>query len=306
MPRKSTTHEFINKAKLKHGDRYLYDKVLYVGSLSKVIVTCCIHDDFLIKPNCHLNGRGCPKCGKIKSDKSHTRSKSEFVRISNIKHNNTYTYEKFLYINSYTKGNVTCVQHGNFPIVPKNHLEGKGCPKCGLIKNSKSRTMIKSEFVRKAHLKHNNTYTYDNFKYINTRTKSFITCLHHGDFPITPNNHLNGSGCPICNLSKGELEIMKLFQKYDITFVHQKRFPDCKNKQTLPFDFYLPYFYMLIEYDGIQHFKPIKRFGGQKTFKEVQHRDKIKDEFCKKKRIPLIRIPYNKNIEQCLKDAGIL
>lgn len=35
---------------------------------------------------------------------------------------------------------------------------------------------------------------------------------------------------------------------------------------TLPFDFYLPYYNTCIEYDGVQHFKPIDYFGGEKEF----------------------------------------
>ena len=48
----------------------------------------------------------------------------------------------------------------------------------------------------------------------------------------------------------------------------------------------------LIEYDGIQHFKIVEKWGGEEKLKTQQERDKRKDEYCKKKGIPLIRIPY--------------
>jgi len=49
---------------------------------------------------------------------------------------------------------------------------------------------------------------------------------------------------------------------------------------------------MLIEYDGIQHFKPIKYFGGEEKFKFQQKTDFIKNEYCKNNNIKLLRIPY--------------
>jgi len=44
-------------------------------------------------------------------------------------------------------------------------------------------------------------------------------------------------------------------------FEEQKRFKGCKVNKALPFDFYLPSHNLLIEYDGVAHFKPTT-FGG--------------------------------------------
>ena len=59
---KSTTEEFIEKAKRIHGDKYDYSKVNYINSHKKVIITCPKHGDFYQRPNDHLSGYGCPKC----------------------------------------------------------------------------------------------------------------------------------------------------------------------------------------------------------------------------------------------------
>ena len=54
---------------------------------------------------------------------------------------------------------------------------------------------------------------------------------------------------------------------------------------------------MCIEDDGAQHFKPVKYWGGEKTFLEIQERDALKNEYCKNNGIKLVRIPYTlKNI----------
>lgn len=59
----STREIFVEKAKKVHGDRYLYDKVIYTGRSNKVIVTCKKHGDFLVRPKLHISGgTGCPKC----------------------------------------------------------------------------------------------------------------------------------------------------------------------------------------------------------------------------------------------------
>lgn len=61
----ATRDEFISGAKLKHGDRYCYDKVKYTGAKDKVIITCRIHGDFEQVAAAHTFGKGCQKCGRL-------------------------------------------------------------------------------------------------------------------------------------------------------------------------------------------------------------------------------------------------
>lgn len=80
-------------------------------------------------------------------------------------------------------------------------------------------------------------------------------------------------------------------------FEEQVRFDDCRYKKPLPFDFYLPTMNTLIEFDGEQHDRPVDRWGGVEAFKIQSKRDKIKDNYCTKKQIELIRIKYYDDIE---------
>lgn len=105
--------------------------------------------------------------------------------------------------------------------------------------------------------------------------------------------HTMSCGC-LCE-SKGELYIKELLDFFNIEYIPQKRFPDCKCKKTLPFDFYLPKINTCIEYDGRQHFESIKHWGGDKKYKDLQERDKIKTKYCEDNNINLIRIHYKKN-----------
>ena len=59
---------------------------------------------------------------------------------------------------------------------------------------------------------------------------------------------------------------------------------------------------MCIEFDGSQHYIPKELWGGQKSLDYIQKNDKIKNEYCKNNNIHLLRIKYNENIEEKLKE----
>lgn len=59
---RSTIESFIEKANLKHSNKYDYSKTEYATATDKVIISCPAHGDFLQKANNHLQGQGCPTC----------------------------------------------------------------------------------------------------------------------------------------------------------------------------------------------------------------------------------------------------
>lgn len=58
------------------------------------------------------------------------------------------------------------------------------------------------DFLRKSHKVHGNKYDYSKVNYINSRTKVCIICPKHGEFWQTPNKHLLGQECKLCNNEK--------------------------------------------------------------------------------------------------------
>lgn len=58
-----TTDDFINKARLTHGNRYDYALVEYNRSTHPVNIICRQHGSFYQRPDVHLRGRNCPICG---------------------------------------------------------------------------------------------------------------------------------------------------------------------------------------------------------------------------------------------------
>jgi len=101
--------------------------------------------------------------------------------------------------------------------------------------------------------------------------------------------------------SKGELSIIKFLEAHSINYEYQKRFSDCSYKRPLIFDFWLPDFNIIIEYDGIQHFQPVEYFGGVDALNEQKNKDNIKDNWCLSKGIKIVRISYTDDIELKLK-----
>ena len=202
-PKINKTELFINNAKLRHKDRYDYSQVEYTLSSNKVKIRCKIHGYFFQRASKHLRGEGCYKCGNISTKRKRTSTIEYIIQRSNKVHNFKYQYDyphKEQRLNNSSKFIVTCPIHGIFTQSISDHLCGCGCPDCKSVTISKSRTMSFEQFQEKANLIFNNKYEYDSSKYINTQKKIEIICPDHGSFIKMPNKHLQGQGCPSCNL----------------------------------------------------------------------------------------------------------
>lgn len=282
MSRRKTNEEFIKECEQIHMNRYSYESVNYVNNKTKVKIICDIHGIFEQTPQCHLKGQGCPYCA------NRANTHEMFVKKSNKIHNN-----KFEYYDTYVKNNqkieIVCPIHGVFKQRPNRHLMGDGCPKCA------NKTLKHEDFINLANKIHNFKYTYIS-RYINMKTQILIECPIHGLFEQLPHNHIyQKNGCPVCNASKSELLIKQIFDRENINYEYQKRFKECKNKRTLPFDFYLPDLNTCIEYDGIHHFEEIY---SHEDLKYRQKNDTIKTNFCKDNNIKLHRISYKDDTKQ--------
>jgi len=139
----STKTEFVERAKVIHGDRYDYSKAEYAGSQVKVAIICPDHGEFVQAPYNHLRGAGCPKC--VVEHRS--SSKIEFVDNANKVHDNKYDYSLVDYKRSKAKVTIVCQEHGEFQQIPNNHLNGAGCPKCANVGPSNGELEV-LEFIK--------------------------------------------------------------------------------------------------------------------------------------------------------------
>lgn len=271
---------FILKSSKIHVNKYNYSKSVYNGSFSKLCIICPEHGEFYQTPHNHLNGNGCPKCAIEKSKSEKTSDKEEFIKKAIAIHGNKFIYGNFEYNGANRKSCIICPKHGEFYQTPSKHISGCGCPKC----NGGVQITI-DDFLVKAIRKHNGRYGYDNFEYVNNRTKGLITCPIHGDFLQSPSNHLKGEGCPKCNSSKMETDIRNYLISRKIEFEEQKRFK-WLGRQSL--DFYLPKYDIGIECQGIQHFEIVDYFGGLNELKNIKERDERKYNLCLDNSIKLL------------------
>ena len=297
---KLTKYDIIKNFIKVHKDEYDYSLVNFINTKTKVKIICKKHGIFEQRPNDHSQGQKCPKC----NGRNIKLTKEEIINKSNKIHNNKYEYSLFLndndnnYKTQKTIIKIICPIHGIFKQQINNHLNGKGCKYCA---NNIQKT--NENFIKESNIIHNNEWNYSLCNYIDAKTKVKIICKKHGIFQVTPNNHINKkSGCPKCNIPKGEKYIESLLKNNNINFETQKIFNDCKYKKLLKFDFYLPEYNSCIEHDGIQHFEPLKFFGGIEKLEKLKKRDQIKNEYCKNNNINLLRIKYNDNIEEKLKN----
>lgn len=298
--RRYTTDEFIKKASAIHNNRYNYSKAVYKGIFTPVIIICPIHGEFQQSPSSHQK-HGCPICTKEAKSETHGWTLDSFISKANRVHNNKYDYSLTCYINAKSKVTIICKTHGTFQQSPDSHLRGSGCPKCHRIRQSFSQSTSFQSFLSKAKEIHGNRYNYDKSSstYKNLSEKVTITCKYHGDFHQIAEGHIKGRGCPSCSESWAEREIANWLDQCNLVFERQKVFQSLKgkNNRSLPFDFYIPSSKLLVEYDGEQHFVPIKGFGGTSKHQQTQNNDTIKSNWAKSNGYLLIRIPYTQQNE---------
>jgi len=291
----SNTENFKIKANNKHSNKYEYSLVDYINQTQKVVIICPIHGEFKQTPKSHIQGKGCLLCGREEMKNKLTKNNEKFIFDAIKIHGNKFDYKNINYISSHNEIKIICSIHGEFKQTPSNHLKGHGCTYC-TYNNKNIET-----FIEEGDKIHNNKYDYSKVNYRNNKIKVKIICPEHGEFEQSPDHHINRKhGCPLCNESKGEIEIKDILENKKIKYLRQYKFPDCKNINLLPFDFYLPDYNICIEFNGIQHYKPVNYFGGIIKFKQQQINDKIKKDYCKSKNINLIIIRYNEKISDKL------
>lgn len=300
---KINNFDFINKCKDLHDDKYDYSLVKYKGNKSKVKIICKEHGIFEQMPTKHYY-QGCPKCANKKRSDKIKLSKSDFLKRSNKIHKYKYDYSILEYISSIKKIKIICPIHGIFEQQPSAHMNGSGCPKCANEEKGKYKLLNNEIFINKSNEVHKNKYNYSLVNYVRSHKKVKILCSKHGIFEQLPYVHLNGSGCPYCQNSKGEEKIQNYLKKNNIEYCPQHTFKKCKYKSPLFFDFYLPKYNICVEYDGEQHFKKRHKGDTDENLKIRQTRDQIKNIYCKNNNIKLLRIHYTelKNIDFILEE----
>ncbi|AYV78028.1 MAG: hypothetical protein Edafosvirus4_12 [Edafosvirus sp.] len=191
--------KWLELAKNKHGDRFIYDKSKYTSYTSDIKIQCqeADHGEFITTPAQHvhnLNG-GCDKCSKLKY------TTEEWIQGAIEIHGDKYNYDKTIYDGVKNKLVVTCIKHNkDCNVRPYIHLRDIGG--CSLCLTDTLRAKFghtNEEFISKAIELYGNKFDYSKVKYINMFTKIIIRCIEHNyEFLRNPHEHLRRHGCKIC------------------------------------------------------------------------------------------------------------
>ena len=281
----------------------------YAGAETKLRYVCkdCGYNGEMTPHNLYKK-RKCPICAEKSRRKLKTKTNEQF--ISELK----VIFPEYSVIGEYTKAKnkVKCfcnIHDIEFESLPTNLLKGKiGCPECNKINRGMSLRKTHEEFLNELKCVNDRVEVLTEYItseiYVKARCK---ICDYVWD--VKPSNLLIGCGCPICKASKGEIKIAKYLKENNILFKAQKTFDGLigLGGGELLYDFYLPEYNLLIEYQGEQHIRPVSYFGGEEGLKKQQKHDELKRNYATDNNIKLIEIWYYDfdNIENILNNILI-
>jgi hypothetical protein len=195
-----TTDEFIAKSTKRFGERFDYEKTVYVRREVALTLTCRRHGDIELTPLQHdWSKHGCAQCD-VEVPKL-IRMRKVLDKAKKI-HGDKYDYSRVTFANVNDKMEIVCPHHGAFWQSLYDHTgKGAGCPHCAR-ENDK---LTIDSFVTKARAIHGNQYGYSQVKYETNASMVTITCPKHGDFIQRAASHLAGSKCKACHVELARL-----------------------------------------------------------------------------------------------------
>lgn len=253
-----------------------------------------------------LSGHGCRKCAGMKKrqrrgyfKKTHEQFMSELKSVApDIQVLSTYE-------TAITPVKCSCVVCGNvWSARPSNLLTGIGCPACANIATSFKQIKSQDEFVSEMADTHPSITVIG--RYAGNKCKVSLVCNLCGNtWEAMPINLLRGdgksTGCPRCRRSHGESAIANWLLDNMISYEPQKTFDKLVGVggRLLSYDFYIPNYNMLIEYQGQYHDNTARNQTDDGYCVQVEH-DKRKRVFAERNGIKLFEIWYYENIEEKL------
>lgn len=242
-----------------------------------------------------LNKHACYDCSGYKTKElNKIKRKNNFLRKANkICCENGYVLVTDEYKKSNEKIRFICPKHGEQELNVFNFLHGRKCYYCG--RESASLKQLTSVEEIQNYISQNTDCVWINpSEYTGQNDKCIkLKCSCGNIFYTTYSCILRKGVCQCFSCSSkesvSEREIREYLETNKIAFIQEKRFKDCRDIKPLPFDFYLPDYNLIIEFDGIHHYKPVR---GDDDFKIVKNHDRIKNIYCRNNNIELLRISY--------------
>jgi len=195
-----TKESFIQKATAMYSDKYKYDQVNYVNSMTPVKIGCPKGHIFDRLPNKFLQGDGCGECS------GHGRTFAEFRRLSDEKYGkDVFKFNEKNYNGMTSPLEMICPRGHVFTINAHTHLVEKskgGCMKCSNIESGIRKSYTQEECIDRFKKSHGERYDYSLVNYVDSLTPVTIICKIHGEFQQVPVSHIQGFGCKECGFKQ--------------------------------------------------------------------------------------------------------
>ena len=272
----------------------------YKGSKEIMIFRCVKHNLIFEKTAYNfINSRcRCNLCAEENTRNSIKKSPEWFRK--KLKEVNPTIEQISEYITMQDKVTVKCKQCGNvFSSKAQDLLNGHICKKCSIRicsgNNIKTHTWFLQQ-LKKYNPNYKNIEIIGKYKGVKETIKCKCNKCSY-EWKVKASNLIDkrgGTGCPLCNQSKGESIVYNYLSDSKLDFETQKQFPNLIGVSGFPlsYDFYIPSHKLLIEINGSQHYKPIQYFGGTKKFNIQKEHDKRKRLYAKRYGYKLLEIKY--------------
>jgi predicted Zn-ribbon and HTH transcriptional regulator len=271
-------------------DPYRYERV---SQNKKYTFHCVIHDyEYEAILQSVLKGHGCKKCGNERGHQKLKKSRQQVVD-SLLPLGIVFVDDKYVNSRCHIHTFECMVDGHRWKSTVNNVLRGlHGCSVCS---NMKRRTTAEVQIALDE--RYDSTIKMiDNFKSVKTKHMFECTsCGHHFETTVYP--LLNTmKGCPRCSSSIGEQHIANILTELEVQYEREVHFITSTGKRMIV-DFWLPKHKIVFEYNGEQHYKPV-RFGGmsqelaEQALIKQKKRDKALQNYCYRQDIKLIVIKY--------------
>lgn len=286
----------------KKGYTLITKKEDIINTQSEISYLCPIHGKYTTKLTSILQGKTCYKCSRQAA--IYNRNKNSLKeRQNNLYNKATEKCKKNGYELKSNKNDILsnrsyieyiCPNHGIHKMRIANLISGRCCPECSKEYISKLfRTTLEEVILR---IEKCDGHLLNPEEYINNTAKNLkILCPQCKQPFYTSLRNFTQHGGQVCKEccnteTIGEKKIRIYLENHDITYEQEKWFSKCRDINPLPFDFYLPDKKTIIEFDGRQHFEDTEFFTY--SYEKTKKHDEIKNDYCNKNNINLIRIPY--------------
>jgi len=247
-------------------------------------------------PKTLLRGCKCKLCSAKSVGKTQAKSREKFCQELLAKRGSNYILISN-YVSSLTKVKIKHIPcNSSYLVRPDSILAGAECPVCLANRYSNEYRKTTQEYGDEI-----SKSTFGEYELVSSYAgvKKPIKVRHlscNNVYKTYPYLFNRGRRCPRCkSMSTGELMIERYLKENNIAYVRQVKFNDCIDTNKLSYDFLLPMFNTLIEYQGEQHYKPIALFGGLPTFiTQVKH-DSIKEKYANNRDYKLLKISYKRH-----------